>query len=128
MTAVLTEEERTRLALLVMHIFEEWQVEGAQQLMLLGLPETTSTRVLTRYRRGTAPLPEDDATLERAKHLLGIQHSLHVVFPRNPYMPSFWVKNHNRRLKGAPLAIMLEEGLSGMHRIWRHLDCTLNWE
>lgn len=122
----LSDEERTRLAALVMAIFEEWHLDADQQLALLGLPEGTKTRELTRWRRGT-PFPQEEALLNRAKHVLGIQESLHVVFPLNPQMPLFWLNNRNRYFKTAPLAVMLEEGLAGMNRVWRHLDCTVNW-
>lgn len=127
MSVVLSEEERTRLAELVMSIFEEWQLNAEQQLSLLGLPEGTKSRELTRWRRGT-PFPQDEALLIRAKHVLGIQEALHVVFPLNPRMPIFWLNNRNRYFKIAPLHVMIDEGLPGMNRVWRHLDCTVNWE
>jgi hypothetical protein len=123
----LSDEERIRLAELVMSIFEEWHLDPVQQLSLLGLPEDTKPRELTRYRRGT-PFPQEEALLTRAKHVLGIQESLHVVFPLNPQMPIFWLNNRNRYFKAAPLHVMLEEGLPGMNRVWRHLDCTVNWQ
>ena len=127
MAVELSEEERIQLAALVMSIFEEWQLDGDQQLALLGLPEGTKHRELTRWRRGT-PFPQEDALLNRAKHVLGIQESLHVIFPLNPRMPVFWLTNRNRYFKSPPLTVMLEEGLVGMNRVWRHLDCTVNWE
>lgn len=127
MSVELSDEERIRLAELVMSIFDEWHLDPAQQLSLLGLPEDTKPRELTRYRRGT-PFPQEEALLARAKHVLGIQESLHVVFPLNPQMPIFWLNNRNRYFKMAPLHVMLDEGLPGMNRVWRHLDCTVNWE
>lgn len=127
LNSTLSENERIQLAQLVMDIFEDWQLSSEQQLELLGLPSGTKPRELTRFRHGS-PFPPVDSVLERAKHILGIQHSLHVVFPRNHNMPNFWLRNRNRQLKDRPLAIMLGEGLSGMNRVWRSLDCTLNWE
>jgi len=127
MSVELTEEERIRLAELVMSILEEWHLDAEQQLSLLGLPEETKPRELTRWRRGT-PFPQETALLDRAKHVLGIQEALHVVFPLNPQMPVFWLNNRNRYFKTAPMQVMLEEGLPGMNRVWRHLDCTVNWE
>ena len=127
MSVELSDEERTRLAELVMAIFEEWHLDADQQLSLLGMPEGTKTRELTRWRRGT-PFPQEETLLKRAKHVLGIQEALHVVFPLNPQMPVFWLNNRNRYFKTAPLAVMLDEGLAGMNRVWRHLDCTVNWQ
>ena len=127
MSVELSEEERTRLAELVMAIFDEWQLDAGQQLLLLGLPEDTKPRELTRFRRGT-PFPQEDALLNRAKHVLGIQEALNVVFPLNPHMPVFWLNNRNRYFKTPPLHVMLDEGVAGMNRVWRHLDCTVNWQ
>jgi len=112
---------------MVMAIFEEWQLNAQQQLLLLGMPEDTKPRELTRWRRGT-PFPQEEALLNRAKHVLGIQEALHVVFPLNPRMPVFWLNNRNRYFRSAPLTVMLDEGLPGMNRVWRHLDCTVNWQ
>lgn len=127
MSTQLSEEDRIRLAELVMSILDEWRLSAEQQLALLGLPEGTKPRELTRWRRGT-PFPQEEALLDRAKHVLGIQEALHVVFPLNPHMPLFWLNNRNRYFKTAPIHVMLEEGLPGMNRVWRHLDCTVNWE
>jgi len=126
-SAELSDEERIRLAELVMAIFEEWHLDADQQLSLLGLPDGTKTRELTRWRRGS-PFPQEEALLNRARHVLGIQEALHVVFPLNPRMPVFWLNNRNRYFKTAPLHVMLDEGLAGMNRVWRHLDCTVNWQ
>ena len=108
MTAQLTDNERTNLAMLVMNILDEWRLAPEDQVAMLGFPD-------------------DKNVLDHAEHVLGIQESLHVVFPLNHNMPGFWLKNRNKALKGIPLHIMLEEGLSGMHRVWRQLDCTINW-
>ncbi len=123
----LNEEQRGQLARQVINILEEWGLNNEQQFVLLGLPEGSKPRHLSRLRQGN-PLPNDAHTLDCAKHIIGIHHSLHVVFPLNPKMAPFWLRNRNRALKRPPLAIMIEEGLPGMHRVWRSLDCTLNWE
>ena len=113
--------------MLVMNILDEWRLAPEDQVAMLGFPEGTKPRELSRYRNGTTPFPDDKNVLDHAEHVLGIQESLHVVFPLNHNMPGFWLKNRNKALKGIPLHIMLEEGLSGMHRVWRQLDCTINW-
>ena len=110
-----------------MNILEEWRLAPTDQLKLLGFPEGTKPRRLSQYKNGE-PFPDDENVLKHAKHLLGIQESLHVVFARNRNMPNFWLKNRNKTLKGIPLEIMLDEGLGGMFRVWRYLDCTINWD
>lgn len=122
----LNEQERGRLAQLVMNIFEDWRIDSDDQKALLGLPEKESARTLSRFRQGK-PLPDEEDIIERARHVLGIQSSLQRTYPLNANMPKFWLYHRNKALKGFPLQIMLEEGLPGMHRVWRHLDCTLNW-
>lgn len=127
MTTTLSDNERSQLTLLTMDILEDWRLAPEDQLKLLGLPDGTKARQLTRFKNGE-PLPGDNTVMEHAKHLLGIQEALHLVFALNHNMPEFWLKHRNKTLKGIPLEIMLDEGLSGMHRVWRHLDCTVNWD
>lgn len=127
MTNNLSPEERTNLAMLVMSILDEWRLVPNEQIFLLGLPDDTKPRELSRYRNGSAPLPEDDGILSHAQHVLGIQESLHVVFPLNRNMPLFWLTHRNKTLNGIPLQVMLDEGLGGMRRVWGQLDCTQNW-
>lgn len=123
----LSEAERIRLGMMVMGILDEWRLAPQDQVFILGLPDGTKPRELSRYRNGTSPLPQDEAILRHAHHVLGIQESLHVIFPLNRNMPGFWLKHRNKVLKGIPLEIMLDEGISGMHRVWCQLDCTQNW-
>lgn len=128
MAVELSDGERTVLGQVVTEILDKWGIKDDLQIVLLGLPEKTKPRQLTRYRQGQQPLPQDDELLTRAKHVLGIQNALEFMFPLNKSMPNFWLRNRNRSLKGIPLTIMLETGLLGMERVWRVLDCTQNWD
>lgn len=119
--------EREQLAILVMGVLDDWNIREEYQLRLLGLPAATPGRELTRLSRGKA-LPDDDDVLQRAVHLIGIEQALSVVYPLNRRMAGFWLTTRNRFFRGAPMTVMLEEGLGGMDRVWRHLDCTRNWE
>lgn len=122
----LTNEERADLAVFVTDILTEWKLTPEESLALLGHPDGTKPRELSRYKRGN-PLPQDDTILQHAQAILGIQHSLHVVFPLNRNMPLFWLTHRNKQLGGIPLRIMLDDGLHGMQRVWGILDCTQNW-
>lgn len=117
------------VTLVVMDILGRWRVNGAQQVALLGLPEKTRPRELTRYKHGT-PFPQDNPVLrEHVEHIMGIQESLGTIYPLTPTMPWFWIKTRNRYFRGAsPLQVMLDEGLAGMHRVWCHLDVSQNWD
>ncbi|WP_303906957.1 hypothetical protein [Thiohalomonas denitrificans] len=120
-------EERRRLATIVMAILDEWKLDGEQQLAVLGMPGGTRPRHLNQYRQGTTPFPQEAELIDRARHIIGIQEALHLIFSRNPLMPSFWLSNPNNRQFGqAPVSIMLEDGLPGMEQVWGHLDCTRN--
>lgn len=127
MSKRLNEEERIELAQFVTEIMTEWKLTPEEQITLLGLPDGTRPRELSRFKRGT-PLPQDETILHHAEHILGIQHSLHVIYPLNRNMPLFWLTHRNKPLRGIPLKIMLEDGLHGMSRVWRILDCTQNWD
>ena len=127
MAAELTPEERSELARLMMDVFDEWGVEPAMCVSLLGLPADTRTRTMLRYRNGQ-PLPETDELLLRARQLLEIQHSLRNAFPMNAAMAKYWISTENTRFANrTPLAVMLEEGLPGIERIRRHLDASDEW-
>lgn len=122
-----TQQDREQLATLVMSVLNDWNIREEFQLNLLGLPPETPERELGKFSRGKA-LPDDEDLLSRAVHLIGIHSALNVLYPLNPKMPGFWLTTRSRYFRGQPLTIMLEEGLSGMDRVWRHLDCTRNWE
>lgn len=117
------------VTLVVMDILDRWRISGEQKIALLGLPEKTRPRELTRYKHGT-PFPDDNKVLkDHVEHIMGIQESLGIIYPLAPTMPSHWLKTRNRYFRGAtPLHIMLDEGLAGMHRIWCHLDVSRNWD
>lgn len=126
MSKILSDEERGELAVFVTDILTEWKLTPEESLSLLGHSEDTKPRQLSRYKRGN-PLPQDEAILQHVEAILGIQHSLHVVFPLNRNMPLFWLSHRNKQLGGIPLRIMLDDGLHGMNRVWGTLDCTQNW-
>lgn len=120
-------DERCQLSVLIIEMLQQWRMSEDEQLALLGMPAETRPRELTRLGRG-APFPEVSEQEQRARHLLGIDEALQVIFPHNRRMASFWVRHGNKKFPESPLTVMLSEGLAGMDRIWRHLDCTRNWE
>ena len=127
MSASLDENDRLEMAQVVMELFDKWQVSAAQRITLLGLPENTKPRQLSRYRE-TTPLPDSDELKKRVECFLDIEKALFTSFPHNPSMGRVWLCTPNQRFdKHSPLQIMLEEGLSGIYKIRSHLDCTYNW-
>lgn len=121
-------DDRVRLAQDAMLALSDWGAPPEQQLALLGLPRQTRPRALKRYRDGT-PLPESGETLERARHIVGIQESLERNHPRNRRAGFLWLYNKNKYFpENPPMGIMLDEGLPGLHRVWVNLDCTVGWD
>ncbi len=58
-----------------------------------------------------------------------LEHALLTYFPRNPEMRSLWVKRGNKQFgRRAPLAVMVEDGESGLVAVLSHLDCTFAWD
>jgi hypothetical protein len=123
----LSENDLLVLGRKVMEILDDWPLSDRDRMNLLGFDETIKERYITRFRNGSAPFPAEDEQVERVRHLLGIQRALQETFPLNSRMPGFWINNFQRSLKGIPMSIMLEDGLPGMYRVWRSLDCTANW-
>jgi hypothetical protein len=65
----------------------------------------------------------------RVAYLLRIEEALHTYFPRNPEMRHMWVKRGNKQFgKRAPIAVMVEDGESGLIAVLSHLDCTFAWD
>jgi hypothetical protein len=123
-----SEQDRVGLAGMVMEVFSEWRLTENEMVMLLGLPEGTRQRVLTRYRHGT-PLPDDELVLERVRHILGISQSLQLLNPLNPGTGYLWLRNRSKYFhKRPPLQVMLEDGFPGLKQVWTNLDCTQGWD
>lgn len=127
-TMELNQEERGRLAVAIVNTLDEWGVGAAEQVRLIGLPEDTRPREITRYRRGTA-LPDDEEIIQRCQHIIGIQHALQLIFAHNPQFPGLWITDTaNRHFDGSPVDVMLREGLGGMARVRKLLEPGSDWE
>ncbi len=126
MTA-LTLEERAELGRMVVNLLDDWGIGAADQIGMLGLPETTRTRMLRRYQENT-PLPDDPVVMKHVEHLIGIADALRTTFPRNTSISLFWLKQPCKRLRRRrPVDIMRDEGLSGLITVRTHLDCSFAW-
>ncbi|MCG6871276.1 MAG: DUF2384 domain-containing protein [Gammaproteobacteria bacterium] len=115
------------LARNVMQLLDRWRVEASDRVRLLGLPETTRPRALTRYRQDSC-LPDEGDTLTRVRHFLAIEHDLGFLFPHNPSMADFWISTENPLFEDqTPLAVMLAEGLAGIERVAQRLGNGGDW-
>ncbi len=123
-----TDSETARdLVSTVVKLLREWQLDDAEQVVLLGLPASTKGRALNRLAlHGDHPL--DDDFLQRAQLLLAIKNAVDSLFPFNNQAACLWVTTPNLFFDDiTPARIMINEGLDGMERIINHLDGKQDW-
>lgn len=124
----LTPDERRALSRRAMSLLDGWRLSTPEIAVLLALPDRLRPRAIGRYRDGE-PLPDEAGVNRRLLYLLRIEDALRTSFPRSPGMRDLWVRRGNRRFdRRTPLAVMLEEGESGMIAVLAHLDCTFAWD
>ncbi len=122
-----TYEERQHLTIRVLSVMRDWKLSETEQMVLLGLAHE-KPRMLTKLRNGT-PLPDDQDILQRVRHLVGIGDALERNYPRTQGGGQVWLRHTNKYLnKRTPIAMMLEDGIYGMHQVWIRLDCTQGWD
>ena len=117
-----TTEGRTKLTKIVTKMLSHWNLTTREQLLLLGLNET-SRYMLSRYKNNESILPNEQDKLERVGLLLAIYESLYALFPENESLRFSWIKRRNQSLNNQkPIDIMLEQGLIGIAKILWFLD------
>lgn len=127
MASELNLEDRIRMTRAVMIMFDDWGIDAACQVNLLGMPDDAKPRIMDRYRKGT-PLPDDAQTMLRIEHLVAIYDALRTSFPRNSGMGRHWLTSPNRHFNHhTPLHVMLSEGMGGLETVRGRLDCTMGW-
>ena len=124
----LTMDERLLLTRRTMALLEGWDLSGRDIAAILCLPGSVKIRAIARFR-DEEPFPDEPNVNRRVAYLMRIEEALHTYFPRNPEMRDLWVKRGNRQFgRKAPIAVMVEEGESGMVSVLSHLDCTFAWD
>lgn len=121
-------DERLSLTRRIMTLLEGWGLAARDMACLLQLPEQIKPRHLGRYRE-EEPFPDDPQVNRRIAYLTRIEDALHTYFPRNPEMRHLWVRRANQHFgRRAPVAVMVEDGESGLIAVLSHLDCTFAWD
>ncbi len=124
----ITIEERQSMTRKVMSLLEGWNLSAQDMIRLLQLPDSVKARNISRFREEEA-FPADAVVDRRVAYLLRIEQALQTYFPRNPEMRDLWVKRGNKQFgKRAPIAVMVEDGESGLISVLSHLDCTFAWD
>lgn len=115
-------EARKKLAMMLMKLFEHWELDQRSQLNLLGLSEE-SRSALNKYRKGESALPKSRDMLDRVGYLLAIHKALRILYPKNPDIRYSWVNRHNKAFDNfTPLEVMQTQGVLGAARVARYLD------
>ncbi len=115
---------RAALARLVTRLFNNWSLDQAEQLELLGLC-TRSTARLRRFHRGAAVRISRDM-LDRIGWLLSIYKTLYLLYPHNEQLRRAWMKRRNFVFENhTPIEVMRDGGLIGIARVARYLEWQL---
>jgi hypothetical protein len=99
-------------------IAAEWQLDGTQQMALLGL---TSRTTFFRWKK-TAPTALPPDTLERLSHVFGIYKSLQILLP-GPAAAG-WIHRPNSAplFGGRPALDLMLNGVAGLFLVRAYLD------
>lgn len=120
--------ERLSLTRRTMALLEGWGLASREIAELLQLPDSVKPRHLVRFR-DQEPFPDDPKVNRRVAYLSRIEDALYTYFPRNPEMRNLWARRANKQFgRRAPVAVMVEDGESGLISVLSHLDCTFAWD
>lgn len=121
-------EEKVELTRHIMRLLNSWEISSEYQIQILGLPEGTRTRHLSKFKKDT-PFPDDKKVYERIFHFLGIEDALRTSYPHNARMGPVWMNQPHRRFnQRTPVQTMIEDDLHGIVAVRVHLDCAYDWE
>jgi hypothetical protein len=99
-------------------IADEWELDGPQQMTLLGL---TSRTTFFRWKKlAPTALPPD--TLERLSHVFGIYKSLQILLPGAA--AATWIHRPNAAplFDGRPAIELMLGGVAGLFLVRAYLD------
>lgn len=114
-------EARTRLAKMVMQLFDHWQIPPTAQVAILGF-SPASKASLNQFRAGK-PLPNRPDLLDRVGNLLAIHKSLRILLPHDLDLAYSWVNAPNRAFDGMrPLDVMVRFRFEGLVKVRGYLE------
>lgn len=112
---------RVVLARAVSKLFDLWQLSTIDRLVLLGLSESNRS-ALGRYEQGE-PIAANRDLLDRVGHLLAIQKSLKLLYPKNNEIMTRWMTSANRKFSNTtPVEVVRRFGLPGLVMVRGILD------
>lgn len=108
-------------------IADQWRLSAADAMALLGIDARSTYYELLRRAQGSRELKGlSKDQLDRLSYLLGIYHSIRVLFPHSRETRESWVRRANTSaLFGgrAPLEIM-RRGMIGLYQTFAHLSAA----
>lgn len=117
----MTEADLSRLARMVMTLFDHWQLSSEDRASLLGLG-AVNRAALARYRKSAWICTTRDQ-YERVGHLLAIHASLRVLFPHDRDMAYSWMKLPNCAFNDMTPAEMIRAyGFTGLLMVRTYLE------
>lgn len=123
-----TAEEMRSLTQMVIDYLDSWKLSPEEMIAILGLPSSTKSRHLQQYRSMDKSLPQDETSLKRIDHIVGIADALRTTFPFSDQMRVMWLRKPHRRFnKNTPLSVILSEGVNGLMRVRIEVDCSYGW-
>ena len=125
----LSDDQRREFTRAVMSFLDTWKLSSEQTVKLLNLPDSVRTRHLAHFRSGMKALPEGKEVWSSVDHLIGICDALRTTFPFSDEMRLSWIRKPHRRFQQqTPLAVMLNEGVSGLLKVRIDIDCAFGWK
>lgn len=97
-------------------IAERWGLSADEQIVLLGSPGRST---FFKWKKDGGSLSQD--TQDRISHVLNIWKSLRIIFTQDE-LGEQWVRAKNRYFDGASALDVMQEGMTGLIRVRRHVD------
>lgn len=124
-TSNLSELDRDRISKMLLRLFKHWKLPSEDQLGLLGCSKEFYEQLILSPEK--VALFDNGDLFERADLLLGINKSLHRLFPQNRNLANLWMTTPNQFFNGfTPISVTQERGIQGLYMVRDYLDCKLN--
>lgn len=105
-------------------IADQWRLSAADAMALLGIDaRSTYYELLRRAREAREVKGLSKDQLDRLSYLLGIYHSIRVLFPHSKETRDAWVSRANTSslFGGRPPLEVMRSGMIGLYQTFTHL-------
>ncbi len=108
-------------------IADQWRLSAADAMALLGIDARSTYYELLRRARESRELKGlSKDQLDRLSYLLGIYHSIRVLFPHSRETRETWVRRANTSglFGGRPPLEVMRGGMIGLYQTFAHLSAA----